>query len=93
MIDELGRIWEVAIVVQMRSHPIIFLEGLWKATGNLSQDSRDSNQATLEYEYRALPIRQLSRRVSCLYSFLTYIYAGGLVVVISCTVLVVRPVC
>jgi hypothetical protein len=75
----------------MRYHPIIFLEGLWKVTGNLSQGSRcpgrDSNRATPEYEYRALLIRQLSRRVTCLYSFLTYIYAGDLLIVISCTVL------
>lgn len=55
MIDELGRIWEVAIVVQKTSHHIIFLEGLWKATGNLRiaeiRTKNLSNTSTERYRY------------------------------------------
>jgi hypothetical protein len=60
MTDELEMIWEEMPVVYSRCHPCICLKKLRKIKKNLTQDSwcpdRNSNQASSEYEYRALPL-------------------------------------
>jgi hypothetical protein len=69
--DELEKIREEAIIVQLKYNPGISLEELRKTTNDLRQNSlcpdRDSNRAPPEYKSRALPLEQVNQEIGILY--------------------------